>query len=383
MGLDINIKSILDNKSTIQWINRNLVENDFPINYCGQVDWEGLGLTKDSEALKSILAIKTLFGNMPNLDKIDRLDKVFCLVRYVTMSDIEKQYLENYEKKMESWIGNFSWNEIKTKGIQLDKKGIVYLDNSCTSGNCVLGFAHQGIKLGMWESCLVVTIDLVDYYNLLILNGLGVLSNTSLDPQTASRPFDKNRNGFVKSDGAAAALVCSDSFAKRNGLTAKPIEILSFTQTSDAYRLTDGREDVASIMHAMKTALSLAQLGPEDIAFVKAHGTGTKLNDENEAKAIQKIFSNCTVPVPILGMKGHLGHVTDASGLVETLLAGEAAQRGTILPTKNCEEPEFDLDIIQKPRAIKGTKFFLSNTVGFGGNNSSLVIGTNCGNINN
>ena len=295
------------------------------------------------------------------------------------MTDIENKYSDSYEQGIEKRVESFFSDELKSKGIHLKKNDVAIIDNSCTSGNCVLGFAHQGIKLGMWESCLVVTVDLVDYYNLLILNGLGVLSNSSLDPQTASRPFDKNRNGFVKSDGAAAALVCNETYAKRNRLTEKPIEILSFTQSADAYRLTDGRDDVESIMYAMKSALNLARLTPDDIAFIKAHGTGTKLNDEHEAKAIKKIFSTCKAPVPILGMKGHIGHVTDASGLVETLIAGEAAQRGTILPTKNCEEPEFELDIVQKPRAINGKKYFMSNTVGFGGNNSSLIIGTYCG----
>lgn len=382
MGLDINIQSILENKSTIKSIDRNLVEDDFPIKYCGQVNWEGLGLTKSNDSLKSIFAIRKLFEDIPNLDKIDRLDRIFCLVRYIALSDIEKEYKESYETRFESRLGQFFWEELKSKGIQFDREHIVHIDNSCTSGNCVLGFAHQGIKLGMWESCLVVTIDLVDYYNLLFLNGLGVLSNNSLDPQAASRPFDKNRNGFVKSDGAAAALVCNETFAKRNSLTAKPIEILSFTQSADAYRLTDGREDVESIVHAMQTALNLAQLKPEDICFVKAHGTGTKLNDEHEAKAIRKIFSNPMEPVPVLAMKGHLGHVTDASGLVETLIAGEAAQGGQILPTKNCEEPEFEIDIVQKPRVITGKRYFMSNTVGFGGNNSTLIVRANGENQN-
>lgn len=382
LGLDVNINSIKDSKSTIQWIDRSTVESDFPIKYCGQVEWEDLGLTKESDTLKSIFAIRKLFSQIPNLNKIDRLDKVFCLVRYLTLTDIENDFLESYEKRMEKRVGSFFLEELRSRGIQLKKNDIAFIDNSCTSGNCVLGFAHQGIKLGMWESCLVVAVDLVDFYNLLILNGLGVLSNTSPDPKTSSRPFDKHRSGFVKSDGAAAALVCNDSFATRNGLTAKPIEILSFTQSADAYRLTDGRDDVASIMHAMKSALNLAQLDPDEISFIKAHGTGTKLNDEHEAKAIQKIFSSRKTAVPILGMKGHLGHVTDASGLVETLIAGEAALRGTILATKNCDEPDFDLDIIQQPRPINGRKYFMSNTVGFGGNNSSLIIGADCGEEN-
>ncbi len=141
-----------------------------------------------------------------------------------------------------------------------------------------------------------------------------------------------------------------------------------------------GRDDVAAVTYAMTEALIRARLNVEDISFIKAHGTATKLNDEHEAKAIEKVFFENNRTVPILALKGHLGHVTDASGLVEALIAAEAAIQGFVLQTKNCDDPEYDLNILKQPKVICGKNYFMCNTIGFGGNNSSLILSVCCQN---
>src|SRR5512135_1358545 len=118
----------------------------------------------------------------------------------------------------------------------------------------------------------------------------------------------------------------------------------------------------------MRGAIERSRITPQDLAFIKAHGTSTQLNDKHEALAIERLLDGEN-KVLISALKGHLGHTTDASGLVESLLAGYAAHRNIILPIKNLDAPEFPLNFATRPVEVESARYFLTNNFGFGGNN--------------
>jgi 3-oxoacyl-[acyl-carrier-protein] synthase II len=151
------------------------------------------------------------------------------------------------------------------------------------------------------------------------------------------------------------------------------MSLVSFGQTSDAYRLTDGRDDAKYVIRAIELAITNSGLSKDQLAFVKAHGTSTVLNDRHEAMAIESVFEKNNIPVTSL--KGHLGHTTDASGLIENLIAASFLKTGWILPTKNCfDSSEFNINIVKINPIQTSSRYFLSNSIGFGGYNSSAII---------
>jgi 3-oxoacyl-[acyl-carrier-protein] synthase II len=253
--------------------------------------------------------------------------------------------------------------------ILINKNQIHIIDNTCTTGLTLLTYASQGITAGLWKNVIVCTIDLIDPFVIYLLNALGALAQPGNDPSKSSRPFDVDRNGFVKTESGTIAIVSNNLTSL--GDTAL-MKLVSFSQTNDAFRLTDGRDDCHYIKLAMQTAFDNSHLAAKDLAFIKTHGTGTKLNDRHEAKAIHDIFGDLNIP--ITSLKGHLGHTTDASGLIENLIAGYALKSGIILPTKNCDKPEFELNIVKNNFLTTTLKFFQSNSFGFGGNNASAIF---------
>ena len=252
------------------------------------------------------------------------------------------------------------------------KSQIQILDNTCTSGNSLLGYGFQGIKLNEWKSVLLIAVDIVDPFNIFILKSLGALATSDLDPDLISRPFDKLRSGFVKSDGAACAILTGDMEFSEESVG----EILSFSQTSDAFKLTDGRDDSQSIIKAMQLAIERAQLKPSSIDLIKAHGTSTVLNDLHEAKAIEQVFGKSDKSPYVTSLKGHIGHVTDSSGLVESIILCSAIKKGYIPGILNLKDPDFDLKFAKQNLNLekKHSINILSNTLGFGGNNCCVVL---------
>lgn len=261
-------------------------------------------------------------------------------------------------------------NILNQNGILLAKDDIHIVENTCTSGLSILIAASQGISMGKWKNVLVCTIDLIDPLALYLLNSLGALSQSKNEPETMLRPFDLNRDGFVKTESASIALVSENIESLEQTAFMK---LISFHQSNDAFRLTDGREDGSYIKLSMQKAFENSQLTTQDIAFIKSHGIGAKYSDQYEALAIQELFNKSNIPVTSL--KGHLGHTSDASGLVENLIAGYALKNKIVLPIKNCDHPEFNLPLVHHPLKTN-LKFFLSNAVGFGGQNISAVFGT-------
>ena len=371
-SLECTLSSLLNNKSNLKSMFLKKSLNNFTV---GLADWTNLEIQYNQKNYRRKLVLTILFKKLLPTLKIRKIDRVICQIA-PRPSDLD-WHIKNNKKVTE----NIDENDISIKIIEqfklhnflISDDQIDFLDNTCTSGHSLLGFAYQGIKLNKWNNVVLIAIDLVDEINLHILNNLGALATSNLSDDAKSRPFDKNRSGFIKSDGAAIALLTSNPEYENNNLC----EILSFSQTNDAYKLTDGRDDTEGIQKAMKLAIERSGITIDNIDIIKTHGTSTILNDLHESNAIQKVFENLNPFVTSL--KGHLGHTTDASGLVENIVFSAALKKGYYLGIKNLDRPAFNLNFLKNVKQIESSKniFFLCNNLGFGGNNSCLVLKSN------
>lgn len=374
MGLSTEktIKNLKAGNSSLADVCDFVKTENFPVPYVGIIKEYPLF----SENFLKTRVTKILYDLLDSLNLAhQKIDSIVVLLNSIGTSDIVSyirsrggQLNTNYGEFFSQMASEIIKSYMSQHHIKINESQIMVIDNTCTSGNSVLGIGYQGIKLGFWKNCLAITLDCVDLHSLVILKGLNALSLNQKSARSSSRPFDIARDGFVKSDGVAAAFLGNERTQKR------AFEILSFSQTNDAYRLTDGREDALMVKKAITLAIEEARIKIDELAFFKAHGTATQLNDKNEMRAIDEVFYHQQYPIPVTSLKGHLGHTTDASGLVETILAAYALQENMILNTLNCEKTEFKLDIVKELREEKEKKLFLSNTAGFGGNNSSLII---------
>ena len=206
-------------------------------------------------------------------------------------------------------------------------------------------------------------------------NRLTALSKRNDDPATASRPFDRTRDGFVLGEGAGIVILEELEHAKARGA---PIlaEVVGYGSTADAFRITDIHEDGRGSVAAMRIALETAGLSVADIDYVSAHGTSTEENDKIETLAIRKVFGDRAKSVPISSIKGMIGHLIAAAGAVELITCVLAIRDGMIPPTINYQNPDVNCDLDYVPNKARATKVraTLSNSFGFGGQNDTLAI---------
>lgn len=204
---------------------------------------------------------------------------------------------------------------------------------------------------------------------------LGALSTDNDNPLKASRPFTKNRNGFVLSEGAALLVLEELEHAKKRG--AKILgELAGYGCTCDAFRVTDPHPEGLGQGGAMRKALKDAGVGPEVVDYINAHGTSTADNDEAETLAIKQVFGERAYKIPVSSTKSMTGHLIAAAGSLEAIICTLAINHGMVPPTINYEEadPACDLDYVpNRPREHK-VRAALTNSFGFGGQNTSLLI---------
>ncbi len=206
-------------------------------------------------------------------------------------------------------------------------------------------------------------------------NRLTALSTRNDDPTSASRPFDRTRDGFVLGEGAGILILEEYESARRRGATIHG-EILGYGSTADAFRVTDMHESGRGAIAAMSNALADAGLTINDIDYISAHGTGTQENDRVETLAIRTVFADRKQPVPISSVKSMFGHLIAGAGAVELITCALAMRDGIAPPTTNYHEPDpnCDLDYIpNEPRKLD-LRICLSNSFGFGGQNDTLIV---------
>jgi 3-oxoacyl-[acyl-carrier-protein] synthase II len=196
-------------------------------------------------------------------------------------------------------------------------------------------------------------------------------------PQAASRPWDRDRDGFVLSEGAGIVVLEELEHAKKRGARIYA-ELLGCGSTADAYHITAPPPDGAGAAHAMRIALRDAKVDPQDVQYVNAHGTSTELGDVAETKAIKNVFGEHARRLMISSTKSMLGHLLGASGGVELIATILTLRYGVVHPTINLDHPgpECDLDYVPKTAREVRVRRAISNSFGFGGHNCCLVVGT-------
>jgi 3-oxoacyl-[acyl-carrier-protein] synthase II len=202
------------------------------------------------------------------------------------------------------------------------------------------------------------------------------LSLRNDEPQRASRPFDKDRDGFVLSEGAGIVVLEELEHARKRGATLYA-EVLGCGSTADAYHITQPHPSGTGAAKAMQLALRDARLNPEDIQYINAHGTSTPLGDEAETKAVKEVFGNHARKLAISSTKSMLGHLLGASGGVELIVTALTLRHRVVHPTINYETPDpvCDLDYVPNTAREMMVRHALSNSFGFGGHNCTLVVG--------
>jgi 3-oxoacyl-[acyl-carrier-protein] synthase II len=250
------------------------------------------------------------------------------------------------------------------------------MQTACTSSAQAIGEGMRAIQRGSVDvviaggaECIVSPIEMLMFCH------LGALSKRNDNPQRASRPFDAERDGFILGEGAGVLVLERADFAiERNA----PIlaELAGYGTSCDAYRVTDEAPDGRGAILAMSRALEDAHLSPDQIDYVNAHGTSTRMNDRVETLAIKKVFAKRAYEVPVSSTKSMIGHTISAAGAIELITCVLALRDQVIPPTINYEfpDPECDLDYVPNRARRSKLETALSNSFGFGGHNDCLVV---------
>jgi len=247
---------------------------------------------------------------------------------------------------------------------------------ACAASSQAIGEASEIIRQGEADIMLSGGAhSMIHPFGVTGFNLLTALSTHNDEPQKASRPFDRDRDGFVLGEGAGILILEELEHAKKRGA---PIygEIMGYGSTADAYRITDIHPDGRGATACIKMALADASLNPTDIGYINAHGTSTAVNDKVETLAIKQALGEHAYKTPVSSTKSMMGHLIAAAGCAEAIVCLMTIKDGVIPPTINYEtpDPDCDLDYVPNtPRAAKVTQA-LSNSFGFGGQNVSLIF---------
>ena len=265
--------------------------------------------------------------------------------------------------------------------IMLGAQGVNFCATSaCASGADAIGEACEIIKRGDARAMLaggaeacITTIGVAGF------NAAGALSKRNDEPQKASRPFDAERDGFVVGEGAAIIVLESLPHALNRGANILA-ELVGYGATSDAFHITQPSAGGEGGAKAMQIALRKAGIEPEEIDYINAHGTSTALNDKSETMAIKSVFGDHAYRIPISSTKSMTGHMVGAAGAIEAMVCVLAMQNGVVPPTINLDNPDPDCDLDYVPHVLRQVKVrtAMSNSFGFGGHNSVLVLREYC-----
>ncbi len=261
--------------------------------------------------------------------------------------------------------------------IALGARGPCYcLTTSCSSGADAIGTAFHLLRRGDARAIIAGGAEaVITPIGVASFNAARALSTRNDEPQRASRPFDVQRDGFVMGEGAAVlVLERLDSALARNAMILG--EVIAYGATADAYHITQLPEGGEGGARAMALALKTAGLRPADIDYINAHGTSTPLNDKAETQAIKSVFGEHAYSVPISSTKSMTGHLIGAAGAIEAAICLLAINHGVIPPTINLDypDPECDLDYVPRQARPARLRTALSNSFGFGGHNSVLIV---------
>jgi 3-oxoacyl-[acyl-carrier-protein] synthase II len=278
-----------------------------------------------------------------------------------------------------SLIGNLAAGQVT---IEYGLRGPSYCHTSaCASSAHAIGEAYEWIRSGRADAMVAGGAEAaITPTGIAGFNAMFALSRRNDDPQAASRPFERNRDGFVMGEGAGTLILESLTRARRRGAKIWA-EISGWGATSDAYHITKPAPDHRFAANAMRLALQHARVNPEDIGYINAHGTSTPAGDVEESRAVQNLFgSHATDASPsqlwISSTKSMMGHLLGAAGAVEAAVCINAVRSGQVPPTINYDEPdpECTLDYVPNSGRTRRTRHAMSNSFGFGGTNAAVVV---------
>jgi 3-oxoacyl-[acyl-carrier-protein] synthase II len=201
------------------------------------------------------------------------------------------------------------------------------------------------------------------------------LSTRNDDPTRASRPFDRDRDGFVLAEGAGVLIIEAEEVARRRGARIYA-ELIGYGMSADGWHITAPDEQGRGAVRSMRRCLADAEVGPEAVEYINAHGTSTPLGDLSETRAMKDVFGARAARLQISSTKSQMGHLLGASGGVELIASALAIHRGVLPPTINLDHPGEGCDLDYIPNVARETRVdtVMSNSFGFGGHNASLLI---------
>jgi 3-oxoacyl-[acyl-carrier-protein] synthase II len=248
------------------------------------------------------------------------------------------------------------------------------INTACATGATSIG---EGMRLIQYGAADVVIAggceDSVTPLNVAGAAIAGALTRRNDEPERASRPFDRERSGFVMGAGAGVVVLEESGHARRRG-AAILAELAGYGATTDAYHLTAPYPEGLGAQRAMRLALADAGVRPDEVDYINAHGTSTVLNDRIELAALRAVFGECVARTPISSIKSMLGHMIGAAGAVEFVAAVQALVTGMLPPTVNCDDPEDpELDFVPHVPRRHDPEVVMSDSFGFGGHNAVLV----------
>lgn len=260
--------------------------------------------------------------------------------------------------------------------IDLGLKGeSISIVTACSSSTHSIGEAFRAIKHGYEEVVLaggseaaICPVGIAGFEN------MKALSN-AVDKNRASIPFDKERSGFVMGEGAGVIVLEELEHAKKRNAKIYA-EVIGYGATSDAYHITSPAPEGEGGARAMKRAIADANIKPEQIDYINAHGTSTHLNDSTETMAIKTALGEASSRVKVSSTKGNTGHLLGAAGAVEAIISAKAIEKAVVPPTINYQvmDEECDLDIVPNEPVKQEINIVMSNSLGFGGHNASIIL---------
>lgn len=297
-----------------------------------------------------------------------------------TLEHYHKAYLEGGARKISPFfipmlISNLAPGHIAMK---YGAKGPnITTTTACAASSHAIGEALEAIRRGACDAVIAGgTESTITPMGLGGFCAMKALSTRNGDPAAASRPFDKDRDGFVMGEGAAMIILEELETAKRRGAKIYA-ELLGYGASADAYHVTAPAPGGEGAVRCMQAALADGRVDPGDVEYINAHGTSTPYNDLYETMAIKTVFKEHSSRLMVSSTKSMTGHLLGAAGAIESVFSVLAVRDGTIPPTINYEtpDPECNLDYVPNTARNRPIRYALSNSFGFGGTNSCLLFG--------
>ena len=381
--------------SGIRHLTREEVSDDFPIRYAAKIKNGTRPLLSNDLEMQSgphLSPFSKMAQNLakniaPQISEGLKVDGLICSYRELNSFSVAFDLFKNKnfppcgfefldrDKPLQSIQETLA----REKNIEINLKNLIVMSSACVSGASALGIAFQRIRSGEWSRALVSAIELdPNPLQMMSLYLLGALSLGFKNPEEASRPFSKSRNGFVK--GEAAGLILLESSAAMTARGGRSYgQILGYSTTADAWRLTEGRPDGRELVAAMNLAMADARVSAGQIGYIKAHATSTLTGDQIEAEAIKTVFGPLAHVIPISSLKSQLGHSTQAAGLMEfictlALLKNQFVAGNLNLTDMDPKIASLELDFVGPVARPHSFTHALLNSSGFGGQNACLVV---------